>query len=209
MMLPRRGFLVLAATFAVLLGGCGPGVVNSNVLRFHTPQAYPIANRTFAVIPQETQRGSLEFQAYAEMVAKRMQALGYRPVPANANPDLAVLLHYAVDDGRTEIWTTPIYSYSDYWLRYYGASPWPYPYQDITGANTHSTTIFTHRLEMQIVEGDAHRAGRPSNLFEGRAVVERQARDIVGTIPYLMDAMFDGFPGPNGVPTTVSIPVKR
>lgn len=203
--------LSLVPVLALLaLAGCGPAVVSSNVLRFHTLNAPGGQGRTFAVVPDDKQQGNLEFRAYADMVAKRMQAQGFRPVAENARPDLVVRIFYAVDDGRTEIWTTPIYSYNDYWRRYYGAAAaWPYPYYDVTGANTNSTTVYTHRLELTMVDGDAHRAGKKEDVFEGRAVAERQTRDLVLTMPFLVEALFDNFPGQSGVPTVVRLEGER
>lgn len=209
--MPRR-FLTLALPFLALalLMGCGPSVVSSNVLRFHTLTSPAGEGRTFAVLPDDTQRGSLEFRAYADMVAKRMRAQGFRQVGEDATPQLVVQLYYAVDDGRTEIWTTPIYSYNDYWRRYYGgAAAWPSPYFDATGTNTNSTTIYTHRLELKIMDGASKRSGKREDVFEGRAVAERETRELVVTMPFLVEALFDNFPGQNGVPAIVRVPEAR
>lgn len=209
--MPSR-FLTLVLSFLTLavLAGCGPSVIKSDVLRFHTLTGPAGEGRTFAILPDDNQRGSLEFRTYADMVARRMQAQGFRQIAEDAKPQLAVRIFYAVDDGRTEIWTTPIYSYNDYWRRYYGgAAAWPYPYFDTTGANTNSTTIYTHRLELKIMDGASLRGGKREDVFEGRAVAERETRELVATMPFLVEALFDNFPGQNGVPTVVRVPEAR
>lgn len=204
-----RRFLSLCSLLFVL-AGCGPAVVSSNVLRFHTLAAPGGEGRTFAVIPDDNQQGSLEFRSYADQVARRMQAQGFHQVAEGAKPQLVVRLFYAVDDGRTEIWTTPIYSYNDYWRRYYGAAAaWPAPYYDVTGANTNSTTIYTHRLELKMIDGEAFRAGKRDDVFEGRAVAERETRELVLTMPFLVEALFNDFPGQSGVPTKVRLQGER
>lgn len=208
-MLSRFLPLTLSVLAIAILVGCGPSVVSSNVLRFHTLQGPGGQGRTFAVLPAENQQGNLEFRAYADQVAKRMQAQGFRLVPEDAKPQLVLQIHYAVDDGRTEIWTTPIYSYNDYWRRYYGAAAArPYPYLDATGANTNSSTVYTHRLELKIMDGASLRAGKREDVFEGRAVAERETRELVVTVPFLVEALFDNFPGQSGVPTVVRLPER-
>jgi hypothetical protein len=202
----RRLLVCGAVALAALLGGCGPHMVSSNVLRFHEMAARP-AGSTFIIDPEDNQEGSLEFRAYADQVAKRLEANGFRPAANPKTADMVVSLIYSVDEGRTEYWSTPIYGYNDYWRRYYGAAAaFPYPYVEPLGSDTHSTTVFTHRLEVRISDGAKLRQGTRANLFEGRAVAERTTREMVSTVPALILALFENFPGPNGVPTTVRIP---
>lgn len=202
----RRLLVCGVLTVTALVSACGPHMVTSNVLRFNEMAASPRGG-TFAIAPEKEQEGSLEFRGYADLVTRRLEAQGYKRAASPANADLVVSLLYSVDDGRTEQWSTPIYSYNDYWRRYYGAaSTWPYPYIEPIGNDTHTTTVFTHRLELRISDGRKLRQGKRENLFEGRAVTERSTREPVHTIPALILALFENFPGENGVPTTVRIP---
>jgi len=195
---------LIAAT--AQLSACGPHMVSSNVLRFNELSAAPRGGN-FAIVPEKDQEGSLEFRAYADMVARRLEGLGYKRTDKADRADLVVSLNYGVDDGRVETWSTPIYSYNDYWRRYYGrAADWPPAYIEPLGSDTHSTTVFTHRLDLRISDARKQRQGQRENLFEGRAVTERQTREPVTTVPILIQALFENFPGQNGVPTTIRLP---
>lgn len=206
------------ACLMLFLAACGPSTVTANVLRFHALTSLP-GNATFTVTPGEGQEGSLEFRAYAELVTAEMVHLGYRPAPAGKAAELTVLMNYTVDNGRTEIWTVPIYGYTDNWRRFYSAQGGrPSPFFDQVGVDTHSTTLFTHRLELRIADnrksetkvGEARMgAGKADNLFEGRSFAERTTRELAVTMPYLVAALFDGFPGENGVPTLVRLPESQ
>lgn len=196
--------LCLAATLA--LAGCGPGMVSSNVLRFHTLPDHP-EGRSFAVLPDDGQKGSLEFRSYAELVGGRLKALGWRPAASPAEAEVVVQMAYSVDNGRVETWGTPVYSFNEMWRRYYGVQgAYPAPFFEPIGVDTRSTTIFTHRLELRMVEGAAFRGGDRTSLFEGRAVSERGERELFATMPYLVEALLADFPGRNGVPTRVEVP---
>jgi hypothetical protein len=46
-------------------------------------------------------------------------------------------------------------------------------------------------------------------LFEGRAVAEGQRREIAPVMPYLVRALFTGFPGSSGTTVRVDVPVGK
>lgn len=200
----------LAIWSVLLLAACGPGTVTSNVLRFHSLSSTP-GGASFAITPGEGQEGSLEFKSYAELVAQELIRQGYRQAAPGKAADLVVLMNYTVDNGRTEIWSVPIYGYTDNWRRFSGMQAgWTYPYYDQVGIDTHTTTLFTHRLELRIADGRVPAKGqaKPDNLFEGRAFAERTTRELAVTMPYLVWALFKDFPGENGVPVKVSAPER-
>jgi hypothetical protein len=201
-----RHLAVLA--LSALLAACGSPSVTASVLRFHELGAAP-TGKTFALAPESGQEGGLEYKAYARMVAARLEEAGFRPAPDAAGADIVVSIVYSVDDGRSEVWSVPVYGYTDMWRRYYGAQVgWPMPY-DVIGTDTHSTTIYTHRLDLRMQDGAKLRQGTRVNLFEGHVLAERSARDLVSTMPYMVTAMFDGFPGVNGVPVKIVVPESK
>jgi hypothetical protein len=203
---PRRHLACFATAVLMALAGCGPTTVTSNVLRFHDLAGVP-PGRSFVITPENGQDGSLEFKSYAKMVAARMEAAGYRPVADAGHADLLVSMVYSVDQGRSEVWSVPVYGYTDYWRRFYGAqAAWPAVPYDVVGTDTHSTTLFTHRLDLRIADAAKLRQGVHANVFEGHALAERTGRDLVVVMPYMIGAMFDNFPGQSGVPVKVSVP---
>ncbi|MBY0431761.1 MAG: DUF4136 domain-containing protein [Rhodospirillales bacterium] len=196
----------------LLLAACGPRMVTANVTRFHSlPEAPP--GQSFTILPEEAQRGSIEFGTYAELVANALAAQGYRPIaarPGNPASDLVVLLRYGMEEGRTAVWSEPMYSgglgYG--WgpgRHHYGAGiGFPLGSPDIA---TYSVTNYPKWLEVDVLDGPDHRRGQRRKVFEGRAFNDDSSRDLPGTMPYLVKALFDGFPGESGRTVRVRMPV--
>ncbi|HVL78295.1 MAG TPA: DUF4136 domain-containing protein [Sphingomicrobium sp.] len=123
---------------AMLLGVATIGVsacatnLPTQVSRF---QAMPApAGQTFHVVPGEGARGGLEFSHYASLVARQLEAQGYRAASNPQAADMVVRLSYAVDEGRVERsidpfahsrYADPFYrGYFDPWGRFYGRPYW-------------------------------------------------------------------------------------
>jgi len=207
--MPRLFFALL---LILPLAACGPQLVETDVTRFHS-MAAPTAGQSFSIVPLEHQRGSIEFQTYADLVAAEMSRRGYNPVPLERNPDLVVRMAYGVDQGRTEVRSSPVYGSFGYGLGWgrprYGlglGATWPWG-PDVVGMDYRSVTKYGKILELEILDGSASRRGAPQKLFEGRAVSESRARDLPAVMPYLVQALFDRFPGPSGQTVRVAIPV--
>lgn len=178
----------------LFVAGCA-SKFKSDVARFHElPRP---SGELFVVIPKdEAREGSLEFAQYANMVANRLSAYGYQRTRDRADAELVVRLDYDVDDGNTQVRSYPG-TYGFYPYRYHH---WYWPYYPDFGRNEiRSYVVYARRLSMDI--------SRPSGevLFEGR--VESQGRDnrLPEVMPYLVEAMFEGFPGQSGVTQRVII----
>lgn len=184
----------------LVLSACAAATVPSQVVRFHDLSS--AGGLRFVVYPDESQRGSLEFESYAQQTARALERYGYKPVPSlRDNPDLVVLLRYGVDNGRTELRVSPLG----------GRVGWDSPgvggrYDVFPPSPTESYAVFTRRLEMDIVDGSAYRDGATRKRFEGRALSEGVSRALPPVMPYLIAAMFDGFPGISGQAVIVRVP---
>ncbi|HSV27941.1 MAG TPA: hypothetical protein VLL76_00240, partial [Candidatus Omnitrophota bacterium] len=99
-----RRLAVLA--LILLLSACGPRLVQTDVTRFHQLPD-PVAGRSFTILPDPSQRGSLEFERYAELAAAQMVQAGWRPVPSSQPADAVVFLHWGVSEPRTVTWSSP------------------------------------------------------------------------------------------------------
>jgi hypothetical protein len=87
---------LLLGAGAVGLSGCAAGL-NTQVSRH---QAMPVpAGQTFYVVPAHG-AASLEFNRYASIVARHLEAKGYRPAGAPQVADMLVKLDYGVDEGQ-------------------------------------------------------------------------------------------------------------
>lgn len=201
----------LALLLILFVAGCTTPIVKADVTRFHVMSAAP--PRSFTIVPEPGQAGSLEFQNYAEMVAAGLAAQGWRPVaPGGGEADTVVSVRWGVGQPNTVTWNSPSSVYGGYgWggggRSFHGAGmgfPFgdPFPYWE-----TRSATYFPKWLAVEIADARARKAGDRRILFEGRAISEGARRELAPVMPYLVRALFTGFPGANGTTVRVELPV--
>jgi hypothetical protein len=198
---------IRVAALAILLAlpaGCGPRLVQTDVTRFTTLAPTDSAH-SFTILPDEHQRGSLEFQHYAEGVAGSLSAAGWRPVPATVQAEAVVWIHWGMGPPHTTTWTESLSAWGEW-----GPGPWPWHggfAQPFPAWETYSRTDWPKWLEVRMDDGPAWRSGARRTLFEGRAVTEGTQGTIAPVMPFLVRALFTGFPGINGQTIRVAVPV--
>src|SRR5688572_24695658 len=95
---------MLFGAVAIGLSGCATGL-KTQVSRYQQMPAP--AGQTFYVVPAEGRPASLDFGRNASIVARQLEARGYRPAGAPQAADMLVKLDYGVDQGVTEIEVDP------------------------------------------------------------------------------------------------------
>jgi len=218
----RRKILTLMAPAAFLLaGGCAESF-KADVARFQMMP--PPDGQTFVVQAADPRlQGSIEFQSYAQLVAARLTALGYRQgEPGHAT--MVVSMNYGVDNGHTEVVTRPAVGPAWGWGRY---GPWgvgyrhplrwhgrivygrgfyygwddPFWYDPFGYPDIDSYTFFISHLNMKI-----QRVADGKMLFEGKASARSTDQALPHLVPNLVEAMFTGFPGHSGEDVRITIP---
>ena len=59
-------------------------------------------------------------------------------------------------------------------------------------------TVQVSNLRLRLLDSQASTSGAPRTVFESSAVYEGEIADLPNLVPYLVRALFDGFPGQNG-----------
>lgn len=196
-------FLV-AIVVTVMLAACGPRLVQTDVTRFTASPSGP-APGTVTIVPTPDQRGSLEFQSYAEMVAQELSQQGFQPVPADTVPPPAyeVRLGWGVNDPVTEIHSSPGTVFGG--TSVFGSrSGFGLGIGIPLGHDTRidSTTAYPKWLQVRMW------AAGGESVFEGRAVTEALGTSVQPAMPYLIEAVFTNFPGRSGTTERVRIPQR-
>ena len=181
--------------FLLLLGGCATSIT-SEVTRYHK-DVLP-SGETIAIVPlNDAKKGSLEFAAHAQLVAKKLTEIGYKVVNADANPQLLAKMDYTVGPGETKIQTWPR-NFVHYHFYYGHAYPYFYgTYWD--EPDIYSYTVYMRTLILNIVKTDGE------SIFEGHVDSVGQEHSLNKVMPYLVDAMFNNYPGESGVTKVVTI----
>jgi hypothetical protein len=219
-MLRAGRLLRLIAPLALMgLAGCAQNFA-ARVSRF---QQMPAAQgQTFIVKAADPALdGSLEFASYAQLVAGKLTALGYRPAAGGEAPNLIVKLGYDVDHGQQKVRTAPnarfnrCWGYYDPWCGGFGFWGRPYSYYGYYpgfydpflfgpgGFNddVESYTVYTSQLDMRI-----ERADSAERVFEGKAKAQSLNDNLPYLVPNLIEAMFTGFPGNSGETVKITVP---
>lgn len=170
----------------------------SDVARFHKlPE--PTGETFLIVAKDENKKGGIEFSQYAGLVRARLMDVGYRAV-TEGEPDLVVRMDYNMSDGDERIRSRPGIGYGvgyGYAFHHYSHPFWPgYGFYS---SDTYSVTVYTRKLEMDILRADGE------VLFEGKAISVGRDNRMPEIMPYLVQAMFANFPGESGVTKVVKI----
>lgn len=170
----------------------------------------------------ERDRGGLEFNHYAQLVAAELTRIGYRPAAPGEAPEFLVRLDYGVDNGRERIVSDP-FGYDPFWgpgwgragfygrpvivrtrggYRYVQGFYDPFLFGPRFGdyGNVRSYTIYTSGLDMTI-----ERRATGERLFEGSAEAVSRNNDLTVLVPNLVEAMFTGFPGNSGEKVRITV----
>lgn len=199
--------VLTALLVLVLVAACGPRLIDTDVTRFTATPSGP-APGTVTILPRPEQRGSLEFQAYAEMVAEQLRQQGFEPVPADAapRPDYEVRLDWGVGDGVAEVRSSPATVFGGTSI-YGGRTGFGVGLGVPLGQPTYvdSRTTYPKWLRVSMRPFGAAEA---SNVFEGEAIASGTGRSIQPVMPYLVEALFTNFPGRSGVTERVRLPQR-
>lgn len=196
--------------FVLLLGlaGCS-STFRSEVVRFHDLTA-PHGN-TVTVVPGEGIEDGPEFRQYADMVIAKLSREGF-VAAGEEEPDLIVKVSYGVlrQEPRSSrpYWSSSYYfgfghhyyPYGYYYPYYYGG----YYGGGYGGLYGYSDSLYDRprherMLEVIISQPDEN------VIFEGRVVSKGRTTQLVNVMPYLVEALFTGFPGESGELIRVSI----
>jgi hypothetical protein len=213
---------VLTAVVAlVALAGCAsPKFVTSDVTRYHALTESP-QGRTFAIVAlDDDQETSFAFKQFADQINQRLSALGLKQYGGGGGPagaDYVVTLRYAVYGPSADVRTRWSgfgprarfgfgYGYGPYW----GGGPFGYmgydPFWD-DHLDVETRQLFTRRVEVNIFKGATFGTERKERVFEGRAVSSGLSAQIEPVMPYILDAIFQEFPGRSGETKVVSVEV--
>ena len=80
--------------------------------------------------------------------------------------------------------------------------------QRYVGDRTVTRTVQVSNLRLRLLDSQGSAAGKPRAVFESRAVYEGDVEDLATVAPYLIRAVFDGFPGQNGQVRTLKFDNK-
>lgn len=217
-----KKFLLFCVTLLpVLLSGCA-STLRSEVTAFHQWPANA-AGRSFAFTHNGAEAQDLERQNHENLVRLQLLKLGLTDAMPGQPPQLAVRVDYSINARDVRVIETvlidpwfgsPFYGpgygpgfYRPYWgwpgygHPYYGPM---WPTMPVAQQQERRFTIYDRQLKVKIVDSATQQAWYDVTV---RSSGERG--NLVDVMPYLTEAAFRDFPGPNGTPRIVDVKMKR
>ncbi len=183
---------VVTLGLILLLASCRQ-TLEADVTRFSSLPA-DWRGQTFVVLPDPGQDDSLEFRAYAGLVTDGLQSHGLEPARRGAElAKIIVTVHCAGVGTRTEYWFDP----GTNWAGWGG----------IDDGTLYSHTFFLTALDVELYDAAAWRKGRRLMLFQGHVLGQSDIGSLNRTMPYLVQALFAGFPGADHQTVSVTVPM--
>jgi len=214
---------ILVIIAGISLSGCTTRYF-SDVQVFHELPAN-FKEGTFSLVPASKENeGSLEFKTLTKPLVEAIKQYGLEEVPFDHNPDYIVVVHYQIDSGTTytESGSVPIYGqtgggytthsgniYSSGSMSssYYQGSSNTSPTYGITGLipYSHSYSVYTRQLFLDILNGDKFRMGQTEKVYETKVVSKGSSDKLSQVVPYMIESVLQDFPGKNSSTRTVVI----
>ncbi len=198
-MLQKYKLWFLVAIFG-LLTGCS-STVDCDVISYHT-LGEPMGE-TVKIVHQDSElTGSPEFAFFAAQIEEQLNRIGYA-TKENGASDLLFAIKYGTGEGQEEVarlpkcYTRYRYLYEDYGSPYY------------RGLECYDGLIDLHSRYVHFLALNVYKPTEPGDpgevIYQGIANSVSLNNSIGPIMPYLVAALFDGFPGKSGEVRNVAV----
>lgn len=191
-----KNFILLASLFVLV--GCTNNI-KSNVTQFH--QLAPPNGRSIEVISMNPSlQQSIEFGAYADLIGAQLGKFGYTP-PTNDISHFVAEISYSIENVRGAV----IENRSPVSV---GVGVGGGSHRGTSVGMGISTSFgsgsnqeeYVSRLNMNIIN-----LSTTKRVYEGHVDNISNNPNLAQTMPFLINAMFENFPGISGATTTITV----
>jgi len=189
----------------LLVAGACTHTPEAQVTRFHTLESGtepPGRGRTVSIEPAGSIVMGPEFVSYADMLGSRLSMHGFRPA-GDRPADIIARLNYesALREGARGSGSQTSVGVGVGGGSRRGVGFGVSGIFDVSGPDR---DVYEYTLSVTLAE-----AGTGTRLFEGRSVLEAGADDISAVMPFLMDTLFQDFPGRSGETVRVDLNLEN
>lgn len=202
-----RWAAVLAVLGALVLSGCATPTVSARVTSF---QQWPtgVEGQTYQFVPAEpSQANNLEYQSYQDMVRAGIGATGLVEAQPGAKARFDVSFRYGTSQTQVMVRRPydPYFNGGYGYGGFYGPRPWG-GYYGYWGPDWVDVPMVVQRNTLTLQIHDSQRGG--AEVYRSSAFVLSERDNFVRMMPYLVRAIFDGFPGNNDAEREIQFPVQ-
>ena len=202
-----RWAAVLAVLGALVLSGCATPTVSARVTSF---QQWPtgVEGQTYQFVQAEpSQANNLEYQSYQDMVRAGIGATGLVEAQSGAKGRFDVSFRYGTSQTQVMVRRPydPYFKGGYGYGGFYGPRPWG-GYYGYWGPDWVDVPMVVQRNTLTLQIHDSQRGG--AEVYRSSAFILSERDNFVRMMPYLVRAIFDGFPGNNGAEREIQFPVQ-
>ena len=209
--------LVLAA--ALLLTGCAPvGMsVHTQYTPFHSISG-TLQGKSFTVVPNKEQEGSLEFITYASYVKVELLKKGLQESPVSES-DYVVFMNYTIDNGKTVTFDYPVFGQTGTSGSFttgsvnssggFSAMTTTTPTFGVVGTSQGSSEVFTRVLKLEMAVKTDFTNGKINKVYECKAISQGSSNQLAEIVPIMVHSVFVDFPGESGIAKRVVLPMDN
>lgn len=163
---------------------------------------------------------SLEFNFYKKQIEDKLTGKGYVISSNPAKADLILYASYGIDSGTNKSVSVPSYgqigggtTFSSGTVStgsgtgYYSGTSYQMPTYGITGSTSVSVTSFKRVIALDIFKVSRDKNVPNSKLVELRSQSTGSCKIFTQVFPFMLDAIFMGYPWSNGKTNTLAIPI--
>lgn len=166
--------------------------------------------QSYQFVPADaSQTNNLEYQSFQDMVRAGIGATGLVEAQAGAKPRFDVSFTYGTS--QTQVMVRRPYDpgfYGGYGYGhggYYGPRPWGGGF-GYWGPDWVDVPMVVQRNALSLQIRDVQRGG--AEVYRSTAYVLSEGDNLLRTMPYLVRAIFDNFPGNNGAEREIQFPLR-
>ena len=196
--------LPLTMLASVLLAACA-SPITTKVTSFNQ-WPLDVTGATFSYTRPADKLNDLEQQTYESYVQLELEKLGLKPATAGQSGRIQVDLSTASNVRNQQV-REPIYQDNYVFISpYRNAAGNVFPGSWIrdpfgpryVGDREFTRVLQSSSLRLRLLDTQGTTPGKPHAVFESTAIHEGTNENLVNLVPYLVRAVFDGFPGQNG-----------
>jgi hypothetical protein len=205
-----------------LLSGCAV-TLQGSATAFHSLDT---STRVFAIVPDKSQEGSLEFRTYGRQVSDQLTAHGWREGGFD-EAQVAVFVQYGIGQGRDVAFSYPILgavptgnstttgTINTFGSGYgrtsnFNATTTQQTTVGVVGTGVGTRTEFDRALKVLMYSIPVYKqTGKLEPLYEGQIRSTGSTGDLATVMPTLVRGLLKEFPGTSGKTRSVSLPIDK
>jgi hypothetical protein len=205
--------------FITILFGCNTLQVRTSSTTFHGNDH--IQRGEISVMPiDKNQENSLEFKHVSEYLLAKLYEVKYLPSSSNEKSQYETYITYGIDNGNTSTTSVPLFGRTGGGTSYtYGTvstgnglatvtgTTTTMPTYGVVGSKTVNETVYKRVVNIDIYRKNPNKTA--IKVYEIKAISSGSCGNINSVLFIIIDAVFKNFPGVNGIPKTVEIPLDK